>query len=128
MIAAPDLSAIQLHVPLPVMHRVRHAARFAPDHDAVIGPKGESMIGRGRLGREQQQAPGRGRVLLPPLLIGGPRGVASQIDGIEIVHPGPLHAPVVENEAAGENHVDTQVPAGCEAQKRAGILRNVRLE
>jgi len=58
---------------------------------------------------------------------GIPTGMPAPVHGLEIIHAGPPHPPVVEQEAAGLDNVDVDTQAGRETQDRPGVLRNIRL-
>jgi len=99
----------------------RRAGAFAAEEERVVRCERELIEPQRRVGLDQDQ-PARTR--------GGEGGegrVPRRRDLIPIIEGGALQRPIGQREAAGLNNVEADAKAGREADRRAQILRDVRL-
>ena len=105
------------------MDRLRHACALPSQKKCVAGGKGEageSLIGLRRQQHDAARLPG------PEIYV--PRGVADVVGGAQVVHPGPPHLGLSEDEATGFDDVDRHAHAGAHPEQAPGILGDIRLE
>ena len=106
------------------VHRVRHARRFAPEQQNVVGAEGEAGVGFGRTGRQQQQA---AIASLSPRIEGGEIDMPGERGEFKVIHAGAAQVPVRQVETGRLDDVHGQTKTGGGAQDRPGVARYVRL-
>ena len=101
-----------------------HAGAFAPEQYDVL--RRESVIEVGALGRGREQDETQG-LFPPPIVEGGERGVADDVDLVEIVHAGAAERPVGDRETGRLDDVRLDSEARAQPQDGTGVLGNIRL-
>ncbi len=102
----------------------RHPGALAAQDKTVAGAEGAIVIASLRPGSwsDKQAAAGRAAAEGRPVQCAG-----DQPAMVAIIHAGPAHAAVVQNEPAGFDDMHRHPEAGGEAQDGAGVLGNVGL-